>query len=248
MRSPHHSDILTPTSQITAQDGGTTLDPANQDRLPQQLKVQPETLKAPYRTQAGQLPHHPQSMPDHPEAPQNNIDQDTHNNEKLRLLQINLNKSEKAHLDIINEEVSHSYNIMLIQEPYTTTFNAIRTPANFRPVFPVHRFQNEEQIRSVIWVNRKLDTDSWKALDVPGTNDIATIQLKGPYGTLSIFNIYNDCTHSRNEAILKRFIQDNSNTVLTTENHHMIWTGNFNRHHPLWDDDEDIHLFTQQAT
>ena len=27
----------------------------------------------------------------------------------------------------------------------------------------------------------------------------------------------------------------------------MIWAGNFNRHHPLWDDDNDIHLFTQQA-
>ena len=28
----------------------------------------------------------------------------------------------------------------------------------------------------------------------------------------------------------------------------MIWAGDFNRHHPLWDDDNDIHLFTPQAT
>ena len=27
----------------------------------------------------------------------------------------------------------------------------------------------------------------------------------------------------------------------------MIWAGNFNRHHPLWDDEKDTHLFTQQA-
>ena len=27
----------------------------------------------------------------------------------------------------------------------------------------------------------------------------------------------------------------------------MLWTGDFNRHHPLWDSDEDTHLFTQQA-
>jgi len=27
----------------------------------------------------------------------------------------------------------------------------------------------------------------------------------------------------------------------------MIWAGDFNRHHPLWDRDEDIHLFTGQA-
>jgi hypothetical protein len=27
----------------------------------------------------------------------------------------------------------------------------------------------------------------------------------------------------------------------------MIQAGDFNRHHPLWDNNEDIHLFTQQA-
>ena len=149
--------------------------------------------------------------------------------EKLRLLQINLNKSEKAHLDIINEQVSQNYNIILIQEPYTAAFNVIRTPMNFRPVFPAHRLQNQnqDQICSVIWVNRKLDTENWKALNIPGTNDITTIQLKGPYGFISIFNIYNDCTHSRNEHILQKYIQDHSNSILATENHHMLWAGNF---------------------
>ena len=169
-------------------------------------------------------------------------------NENIRLLQINLNKSEKAHLDLINENLSLSYDIILIQEPYTTTFNAIRTPTNFRPIFPAHRLQNEDQIRSVIWVNRSLDTNNWVALNIPDTCDLTAIQLKGPYGKLSLFNVYNDCTHSRNETALQRYIQDNSNNLLATENHHMIWAGDFNRHHPLWDRDEDTHLFTQQAT
>ena len=70
---------------------------------------------------------------------------------------------------------------MLIQEPYTTTFNAIRTPTNFRPVFPSNRFQNDAQIRSVIWVNRRLNTKDWTIKDIPGTNDITAIQLQGPY-------------------------------------------------------------------
>jgi endonuclease/exonuclease/phosphatase family metal-dependent hydrolase len=65
---------------------------------------------------------------------------------------------------------------------------------------------------------------------------------------LSIFNIYNDCTQSRNKTALRRFVQDNTNILLASENHHMIWAGDFNRHHPLWDRDEDVHLFTQQAT
>src|SRR6202522_1549053 len=181
-------------------------------------------------------------MPEHREAPLHRT-----NNEKICMLQINLNKSEKAHLDIINERFCQDYNVILIQEPYTTTFNAIRTPTNFRPVFPAHRLVSQDQIRSVIWVSRKLDTNSWVVLDIPETNDITGIQLKGTYGVLAIFNIYNDCTHFRNEAKLRKYIQDNTNLILATDNHHMVWAGDFNRHHPLWDRDEGVHLFTQQA-
>ena len=144
------------------------------------------------------------------------------------LLQINLNKSEKAHLDIINEKVSEKYDIILIQEPYTTKFNAIRTPANFRPVYPSNRFQDADvQIRSVIWVNKRLDTKDWTILDIPDTSDITAIQLKGPYGRLTIFNIYNDCTHSDNQIALGRYIQRNANTINRSENHRMIWAGDF---------------------
>ena len=183
-------------------------------------------------------------MPEHPNV-QNT--QAVDDNRKLRIFQINLNKSERAHLEVINDRVSQNYNIMLIQEPHTTTFNAIRTPSNFRPVFPAHRIANQDQIRSVIWVNNELNTNRWTALDIPDTNDITAIQLRGPRGAISIFNIYNDCTHSRNETTLRNYIQEHSRQILATENHHMIWAGDFNRHHPLWDNDEDVHLFTQQA-
>ena len=29
--------------------------------------------------------------------------------------------------------------------------------------------------------------------------------------------------------------------------HHVIWVGDFNRHHPAWDNPEDTRLFTQHA-
>ena len=166
---------------------------------------------------------------------------------KLRILQINLNKSEKAHLDIISERVSEKYDIMLIQEPYTTRFNAIRTPTNFRPVFPSNRFADESQIRSVIWVNRRLETKNWTIIDIQNTNDITAIQLNGTYGKITIFNIYNDCTHSRTEAALRNYLNTHRNTTSNDDRAHMIWAGDFNRHHPLWDDDKDTHLFTNQA-
>ena len=46
---------------------------------------------------------------------------------------------------------------------------------------------------------------------------------------------------------LNNYITNNHNKILASPNHKMIWAGNFNRHHPLWDDDNDLHLFTQPA-
>lgn len=73
------------------------------------------------------------------------------------------------------------------------------------------------------------------------------IQLTGTYGKITLFNIYNDCTHSRTEAILRNYLDNNRHIITEGENTHMIWAGDFNRHHPLWDDDKDTHLFTTQA-
>jgi hypothetical protein len=33
----------------------------------------------------------------------------------------------------------------------------------------------------------------------------------------------------------------------TTGEAHILWVGNFNRHHPLWDSPEDTRLFTNEA-
>ena len=82
-------------------------------------------------------------------------------------MQVNLNKSEKAHLDLVNRRLSDKYDVMLIQEPYATPkFNAIRTLTNFRPIFPSNRFTDNSPIRSVIWVNKNMETKDWKILDV----------------------------------------------------------------------------------
>jgi hypothetical protein len=99
-----------------------------------------------------------------------------------------------------------------------------------------------------MWVNKNLNTNYWEALDIPDTNDIMAIRLKGTYGSLSIFNIYNNCTHQRTEVTFRKYLNDNVWALRADENQHMIWAGDFKRHHPLWDRDEDIHLFTAQAT
>ena len=142
-----------------------------------------------------------------PEQPIDHQQQNTTVN--LRILQLNLNKSEKAHLELMNNSLSLEYEIILIQEPHVNIFNNIRTPPNFRPVYPINRLQDQDNIRSVIWINKNINTSNWISLDVPNTNDITAVQLKNEIGTISIFNIYNDCTHSQNEHHLNIYIANN---------------------------------------
>jgi hypothetical protein len=147
----------------------------------------------------------------------------------------------------MNGRLSNRYDIILIQEPHATFFNNIRCPANFRQVAPRNIIQDNSKVRSVIWVNRHLETANWEILEIQDNNDISAIQLSGAYGRITIFNIYNDCEHSENEECLRNYIAANRRREADNNDNHMIWAGDFNRHHPLWDDDADTHLFTRQA-
>ncbi|KAF9542350.1 hypothetical protein CPC08DRAFT_650283, partial [Agrocybe pediades] len=127
-------------------------------------------------------------------ANQDNTQNDT---KHLRILQANLCHSDQAHLHLLNDEAAKEWDILAIQEPHTTYFNSIRTPNSFRQVYPDNDRRRREKARSAIWVNSAISTNSWKALDIPGTVDITAIQLEGEFGLLTIFNIYNDCSDDK---------------------------------------------------
>jgi hypothetical protein len=65
-----------------------------------------------------------------------NLQQDEPEPKSIIIMQINLNKSEKAHLDLINENVSQKYDIILIQEPHTTSFNKDKNAGKLQTGIP----------------------------------------------------------------------------------------------------------------
>jgi hypothetical protein len=60
--------------------------------------------------------------------------------------------------------------------------------------------------------------------------------------TIDLYNIYND--HDNNKAVEKTDRVARRNMDQGTRHQH-IWLGNFNRHHPLWDEVRNGHLFTE---
>ena len=101
-------------------------------------------------------------------------------------------------MELYNKLSRKDWDIVMVQEPHVTAMGNIRTPNGYVAVVPADRYKDgAPATRAVTWVSSDLATSSWKILNIPGTNDIAAIQLAGLYGRLTILNIYNDCTHSR---------------------------------------------------
>jgi hypothetical protein len=80
------------------------------------------------------------------------------------------------------------------------------------------------------------------------------MEIWGPFGTIRIINIYNDCEHSQTIETLKQWYENTrvaSHPPTPDLPHdgptHAIWLGDFNRHHPLWEEERNHHLFTNEA-
>ena len=80
---------------------------------------------------------------------------------------------------------------------------------------------------------------------------MVAIQLLSDKGTLNIYNIYNDCTHSNTVRIMEKHMRDRERGAgprLSTglEEEGDLWLGDFNRHNPWWEDPCNARLFTNR--
>ena len=97
----------------------------------------------------------------------------------------------------------------------------------------------------MILVSKKIDTAIWTALDI-GSPDVTVINLKTDASNITIYNFYCDQQHSKVITSTDNFAQERArnNRTLARNTHH-IWLGDFNRHHPNWDNPRNVHFFTR---
>src|SRR6266481_5413885 len=126
---------------------------------------------------------------------------------RLRLWQQNLNKSDKAHFDLINSLVHNDWDLLLLQELYIDTFGNMKANSKWHTIYPSLHLTYNATNRSVILVNAALDPNSWAQLPCEGSNDVTVLQFSLPQGRLTIFNIYNNCTHSDRTDTLSKLHQ-----------------------------------------
>ncbi|KAF7783210.1 hypothetical protein Agabi119p4_2586 [Agaricus bisporus var. burnettii] len=158
-----------------------------------------------------------------------------------------MNRSEAAHLDLINRNLGKNWDVICLQEPHITKYGNIRTPKHFRQVYPVSRGQEGTgKVRSAMWINNAINTNGWEIIEIPGTNDITAAKIKTVQGNVAIFNVYNPCDSNSTQTKLNNYLCNNRQEFYGAEDRHVVWCGDFNRHHPLWDRVEDVDLFIGQ--
>src|SRR6266481_1027539 len=115
---------------------------------------------------------------------------------RLRIGQQNLNKSDKAHYDLINSLAHKDWDLLLLQEPYIDTYGNTKATSHWHTIYLSSHLSNNSTKRSVILVNTNLDTNVWMQVPLNSSNDVTTVHIYTTFGKVTILNIYNDCTHS----------------------------------------------------
>jgi hypothetical protein len=138
--------------------------------------------------------------------------------------------------------------IIALQKPAVNTFNQMVVAKDWIAVYPTMHEEAPHKTRSITLVYSHISMDSWNQLDFP-SSDVTVIQLSGTWGKLTLFNIYNEGNNNDTINALTKFYKDNTFKLEqpTREGAHLLWLEDFNRHHPHWDDPNDMRLFTREG-
>jgi hypothetical protein len=170
----------------------------------------------------------------------------------IKIWQHNVNKSHACQHNLISSGklTKWEIDIVALQEPAINGFGQMVASKDWKTIYPSTHTSNHSKTRSVILVRDNLLTDSWEQIEFP-SGDVTAVRIKGSWGKLMIFNIYNDCKHDNTLELLTHFHRKNIKEILGNIEmqlmHHLVWVGDFNRHHPCWDMMENNSLFTKDT-
>ena len=153
-------------------------------------------------------------------------------NPGLRILQNNLHKQKERTYGILNDPDIKDFTMLMIQEQYWSNYTKSSLTHHAWILYePMGTASDEQQPRSVIYVNKKSFTAAQITQLLIPSADITAIQakLQGASKPSLFINIYNPSDNSALPA-LQRYFQQNPP-------HHyelIIMAGDFNCHHPMW--------------
>ena len=174
----------------------------------------------------------------------------TRSPETYTIWQQNVNKSSTCQHDLISSAAlaRRGIDIVALQEPAISHFGTTIASRDWVPIYPSTHNTNPTKTRSALLIRNNILTEHWKQIDFPSP-DVTIVQFNGSWGKQTIFNIYNDCERNDTINALESFTHalTRSANCNSESANAIIWLGDFNRHHPHWDNPADTRLFTKTA-
>ena len=122
----------------------------------------------------------------------------------------------------------------------------MRSNLHWTVIYPRLHLKTLSDMHSVILVNRKMASNNWTEIPFP-SQDVTGVCLDGDFRTICIMNVYNDCEHNGSLEVVKEYMRGAVRRHVAGESVQYIWLGDFNQHHPLWDKEQNTHLFMKAA-
>ena len=171
--------------------------------------------------------------------------------DRFSIWQQNVNKSPSCQHDIISNKrlVTKGISLIALQEPALSGSGLTIASRDWITIYPSSHADNPLKARSITLIRANINTESWNQLEFP-SSDVTVTQITGHWGKITILNIYNKGESDETINLLTDYHRRNKDALehAPTGEAHILWIGDFNRHHPLWDNPEDTRLFTNEAT
>lgn len=168
----------------------------------------------------------------------------------ISIWQQNVNKSPTCQHELISSAklARRGIDIVALQEPAINFLGNTVTARDWIAVYPSTHSVDPTKTCSLFLIRSNILTEKWKQIEFP-SEDVTAIQISGNWGEITIYNIYNDCNNNNTiyklEDLNRRHEDDPRRTPDKAK--HVVWLGDFNRHHPHWDNLTDTRLFTKVA-
>ena len=124
---------------------------------------------------------------------------------------------------------------------YTTKVPNIVTVLLLTVIYPTDHSVHRTRPRAITLINKRLNTNNWRQIPFPSA-DVIIVQISGTFGHMTIFNIYDDSRTRVVMPILTEFLSNNRFSICASPTDHMIWLRDFNSHHFLWEEEQNVHL------
>ena len=147
-----------------------------------------------------------------------------------------------SQLNLLNNTDPKLIDFIFIQEPHIDFLNLTRANYHWTVIYPSHHHASPKTTRSITLVSMRISKNKWKQVHIQ-SNDVTAIKLNGNFRTVTFYNIYNTCESADTLCFLQDF-WTRMHPPHQNKTSKVVWLGDFNRHHPLWDDPNNTHLFT----